>query len=203
MYHLCTSEKSARQQRQLCSAFLSLLLKEPYDSITISQICQEAGLSRNVFYRLFDKKADALCALLDQAIWDAQAYIPDASVGPGGVHKFLAYWKSQKPLLDALSLNQNHSMLTDRIILHIMQEDRDILHSFVGDLADCPKEFLLFYISGLFSVIYNWHQQDYAMSIDEMSLLLMTILMTPPIKTQLLKDPFRPEQAKQLQVPPI
>lgn len=201
MYHLCTSEKATAQQRRLCSSFLSLLLKYPYDDITISHLCQEAGLSRNVFYRLFDKKADVLYALVDQAILDSQSYIPKSSVGPGGLHKFLAYWKDQKPLLDALARNQINSLLTERVILHVMQEEPDIVHSFMGELANSPREFLLFYISGLFSLVHNWHRQDYAMSIDEMAALLMTILVTPPVKAQLRSSPLQPEQQEKLKIP--
>ena len=53
MYRLCSTEKAVEQQRMLCDSFLSLLLTEEYDDITISQICRNANLSRNVFYRLF------------------------------------------------------------------------------------------------------------------------------------------------------
>ena len=45
MYTLCTTERSAAQQRDFEATFLKLLLENLYDDITISGLCEEAGLS--------------------------------------------------------------------------------------------------------------------------------------------------------------
>ena len=42
------------------AAFLALLKREKYKDITITQLCQEAGLSRKTFYENFKKKEDIL-----------------------------------------------------------------------------------------------------------------------------------------------
>ena len=60
MYTLCATEKTAMQQRQFEEAFIELLREYPYDTITISQLCRYAGLSRKIFYRLFERKSDVL-----------------------------------------------------------------------------------------------------------------------------------------------
>ena len=45
-------------------AFYSLLQKKDYDSITVSEIAQKAGLSRRTFYRAFESKQDIITYLL-------------------------------------------------------------------------------------------------------------------------------------------
>lgn len=182
MYKLCITEKTALQQRQLEEAFLTLALEMPYDDITISEICRRAGLSRKTFYRLFDKKADVLYALVDHALLEGDTYQPDPSVGDGGLHRFLAFWQKQKPLLDVLKRNQNSSLLTDRAIRHILREGTDIQHCLGIDSGKYGRESLLFYISGIFALILDWHDQEYAQSIDQLSEAMMYLMTTPPVK---------------------
>ncbi|MBQ7001847.1 MAG: TetR/AcrR family transcriptional regulator [Oscillospiraceae bacterium] len=182
MYTLCTTEKTALQQWQFEQAFLEYSLEVPYDDITISELCRRAGLSRKIFYRLFDRKADVLYALLDHTMLDAAGYTPDPSVGPGELHRFLAFWRSQKPLLDVLQMNRSSSMLTEAAIRHMKRENSKFLHCFGTDEAGYGREILLFYVSGIFSLLLDWHQQDFSASIDQMADALMYLLSTTPIK---------------------
>lgn len=185
MYTLCTTEKTALQQKQFEQTFLQMLLEDDYDSITISDLCRRAGLSRKIFYRLFEKKADILYSLIDHTLLEGQTYVPDPSVGPGELHRFFAFWKSQKDLLDMLAKHQNSHMLTDRAIRHIIRENSDIVHTFGADIGTFQAETILFYISGIFSLVLVWHQQGYNHSIDEMSRLLMDLLSNAAIKNPL------------------
>jgi len=182
MYTLCTTEKTALQQKQFEQTFLQMLLEEDYDNITISDLCRRAELSRKIFYRLFEKKADVLYSLIDHTLLEGQSYVPDESVGPGELHRFFAFWKSQKDLLDMLAKHQNSHMLTDRAIRHVIRENSDIMHTFGADTSAYKMETMLFYISGIFSLVLTWHAQDYCYSIDDMSKLLMELLSTAAVK---------------------
>lgn len=192
MYKLCTTENSARQQRQFEATLATLLLEMPYDSITISELCRRAGLSRKTFYRLFVQKADVLCALLDHTFLDFENYQPDVSVvGQGEMHRFLAYWKEQKQLLDALTISLTSSLLAERAVLHVMKEDHTVRHSFVADSTPCCRETIVFFITGLFALVLDWHHQGYERCIDEMAQLLMSLLTTPPVKQHFTCDPCK------------
>ena len=182
MYTMCVTEKTAEQQKQFEQCFLQMMMEYHYDEITISDLCRRAGLSRKIFYRLFEKKADVLYALIDHTLLESQTYTPDESVGPGELHRFFAFWKSQKDLLDMLSKHQNSHMLTDRAIRHIIRENADVMHTFGADIGEFKMETILFYISGIFSLVLVWHQQGYNHSIDEMSKLLMELLSTAAVK---------------------
>ena len=185
MYTLCTTEKTALQQRQFEQAFLEYSLEVPYDDITISELCRRAGLSRRIFYRLFERKADVLYALLDHTMLEAESFIPESSVGPGNLHKFFAYWRSQKPLLDVLQKNRSSSMLAEAAIRHMLKENSEYLYVFGVNENGFRPDILRFYVSGVFALVLEWHQQDYAASIDELSATLMYLLSTTPIKHSL------------------
>ena len=112
MYTLCSTEKTADQQRIFEKTFLQMLLESNYDDITISELCRRAGLSRRIFYRLFERKSDVLYALLDHTILEEESYEPDESVCTGDLPRFFAFWKEQKDLLlfiDSLRVNGSDS----------------------------------------------------------------------------------------------
>lgn len=185
MYTMCVTEKTAQQQNIFEQVFLQMLLESDYDSITISDLCRRAGLSRKIFYRLFERKADVIYSLIDHTLLQAQSFIPDESVGPGELHRFFAFWKTQQDLLDALLKHQNSSILTDRAIRHVMNEQTSLIHTFGADAGKFGFETIVFYMSAIFSLVLTWHLNGYKHSIDEMSSLLMNLLSTPPVKNPL------------------
>jgi len=185
MYKLCTTEKTAMQQRQFEQSFLAISQEMLYDDITISELCRRAGLSRKIFYRLFERKADVLYALLDHTMLDAAFYQPAASVKEGRLHRFLAFWQEQKPLLDMLQWNNSSSLLTEAAIRHLIRENSEYLRCFGTAEDRFGREALLFYVSGVFALVLDWHRQNYAASIDQLSEALMTLLTTAPVKHSL------------------
>lgn len=51
---------AVRSQQELEAALMRLMQKQPFQRITITMLCQEANLSRQTFYQLFDQKEDVL-----------------------------------------------------------------------------------------------------------------------------------------------
>jgi AcrR family transcriptional regulator len=49
-------------------SFKNLLLRTPYEKITISMICEAAGVSRTAFYKCFSDKDDLVEQLIDKDI---------------------------------------------------------------------------------------------------------------------------------------
>lgn len=182
MYTRCVTEKTARQQQQFEKVFLQMMLESHYDEITISDLCRRAGLSRKIFYRLFEKKADVLYSLIDHCLLESSNYEPDPAVGPGDLHRFFAYWRTQEALLDVLLKHQNSGLLTDRAVRFALNEDTSLVHTFGADAGKFGYEMIVFYMTGIFSLVLTWHQQGYPHTIDEMSKLMMDILCTAPLK---------------------
>lgn len=191
MYIRCSTEKAAVQQRKFEECMMDLMLQYPYDAISISQLCREAGLSRKTFYRLFENKSDVIYAMVDHTIMGAEFYESDESVGPGGMHHFFGYWRTQEKFLDALAENNISTLLTQRAIQHILRESPDVMHSFGTEDSEFGRETMLFFISGLFALLLDWHMCGFDRTIDQMSALMMQILMLPPIKNPLAYDPYR------------
>ena len=165
MYKLCITEKSAKNQLVLEQAFLGLALQNNYDDITISDICREAGLSRKVYYRLFENKNDVLYALIDHTLGGIEAYEPDMEP----LHRFFSYWKGQKPLLDALERSQCNALLLDRVVRFVLTYNPSTLTDVYPGLLSWDRDTQIFFIAGLFGMMLDWHVRGYDSSVEEIS----------------------------------
>lgn len=174
MYKLCVTEKSARNQVALEQAFLRLSLSRRYDDITITDICQEAGLSRKVYYRLFENKNDVLYALIDHTLGGLEAYEPDMEP----LHRFCRYWKEQRLLLDALDLTQCNALLLERAIRFVLNYNPSSLTDIYPDLLSWNRTTQVFLIAGLFGAMLDWHARGFDLSVEEVSRSLEALLTT-------------------------
>ena len=191
MYRQCSSEKSALQQRKFEECIIDLLLQKNYDSISVTELCEKAGMSRKTFYRLFDNKADVIYALVDQRIIDQGSYVPPEGEKDGGLHRFFGFWRTQGKFLDALAAANISTLLSQRAILYTMKECPDCQHMFGSDENEYSWETIIFYLSGLFALVLNWHDHGFDRDIDALSDLAMYLLTTPPIKNPWILDPNR------------
>ena len=76
-----TNGKIAEQsKKKIADALLAVMRQYDYKEITITQLAQEAKLSRKTFYRLFGDKDDVLSYLFETMYIDCFAYIDRKSV---------------------------------------------------------------------------------------------------------------------------
>ena len=177
MYKLCITEKSARNQQRMEAAFLTLASHQNYDSITISAICREAGLSRKVFYRLFENKNDVFYALIDHTLSAFEAYCPDQPQ----LYRFFSYWKEQKPLLDIMDRNGCNALLMDRVVRFALNQSSTFLWDLSPQLMTCGRNAQMFYIAGIFGMMLDWHVRGYDNTVEEMSDALTQVFTTAQI----------------------
>lgn len=185
MYRRCTTPKTTEQQRHFVQVLLEMLQKQPLAQITVSNLCETAGLTRNIFYRLFDSKQDVLRALIDFAITDYISYQPSGTPADWadgrGLVSYFRYWQEKKPLLDALERNGLSTLLLERSMLYVFNEDTDTLRLFRGTRPENVTEVMLYHLSGLMSLVLSWHYSGYRKSPEEMAAVTLYILDNPLI----------------------
>ena len=184
MYRKCTTDHAAAQQRMFEHAMLKLMGQKLFENISISELCRQTGLSRKTFYRLYESKHDVVYALIDHTILEEAACETDPSVGPGELHQFFAFWQSQKELLDVLQKNQIGALLAQQAANIALQETPDRLELFGLENNANARDMMLFYLSGFFALVLDWHSRGFDRSIDEMCAVLMELLTNPPIDVQ-------------------
>lgn len=176
MYRKCVTEISVQHQKQVCDALLELMQKQPYEAITVTALCQTAGISRRVFYHLFPGKADALLALIDHAILASGNY--DTGSGDEAL-RFFRYWKEQRHLLDVLQANQLTGLLLERMIESVIHEDYDLRNWLKRNGWDKEQDVIVFHLSGILGLVYRWYFSGFRETPEEMAMLLQKIMTHP------------------------
>lgn len=177
MYRKCATEISARHQQQVTEGLLELMQKTPYESITVTQLCQVSGVSRRVFYHLFSSKTDALHALIDHAILDSESHAPEIA---DQLVRFFRYWKGQGRLLDALLRNQLTGLFLERLIWIAANEDYDVRHWLRRESPQYGQHILVFTLSGILGLTFDWYLGGCRESPEEMAALLVRLLSGSP-----------------------
>lgn len=176
MYRKCTTEVSVLHQEQVEEALLELMQKIPYEDITVTQLCQSAGVSRRIFYHLFRNKTGALHALIDHKILALEGCYPEIS---DDALRYFCYWKAQKPLLDALWANNLTGLLLERMILIVLDENYDLQYWMRKNGWSRDREVLIFQLSGIMGLTCSWYFSGYAQSTEEMAALITRIMTQP------------------------
>jgi AcrR family transcriptional regulator len=93
------------QRRRITNATAALVAESGYRALTVGRIIKQAGVAKLKFYELFDSKADAFLAVLDEVISGAAETVGEACEGAGdrlpdrldaGIAALLAYC-SERP----------------------------------------------------------------------------------------------------------
>ena len=180
MYKQCITERSAKQQQSIESAFLDLIHSKPYHSVTVSDVCEKAGISRFTFYRIFDCKDDVLDAIVDKVLLQWMQVQPSRIVTEENMYDqncaFFAFWAQQKSLLQALCDSGKTSLIVERSIQFLTKEDHTVVQYFGAHKSEHGEEIFRFCASGVFSLVIDWHQSGYQKSIEQMAQILEFLL---------------------------
>ncbi len=158
---------------------MDLMQTIPYPQITIGHICDHAGIARKSFYRYFSSRDGCLCAMIDHCIMDgASYYLPEHTERTNAFEfyeRFFSYWKNSAGLMDALSKNNLIIMLVERMMVNVMQEERDF-HYYLGGSANDSYEQILFMVSGMMGLVLNWHRTGFQKSVSQMAAIMEKVL---------------------------
>ena len=183
MYKLCKTEQSAARQRRMELGLLEAMESRYYEEISVSDLCQQMGISRKSFYRYFSGKEGALHALIDHTFTEydrnsSWLLFEEHSIQME-LEALFRFWKEQKKLMDALQRSGLSSLLMERAIrigLDVagMRENRERMY-----LLTAGAYTAVFASCGLMSMIVQWHHSGYALSVGQMASVAAGILTGP------------------------
>lgn len=190
MYKLCKTEQSAARQRELEAGLLTVMENQRYEDITISGLCDQLQIPRKSFYRYFSSKDGALHALLDHTLLEfdrvADIYlISRGNDAKNGLERFFYFWQSQKRLLDVLERSGLSGLLVLRAINQAQQESQVPKHYLTAATREMRAYAIIFAVTGLMSMVLEWHHAGYNKSAYEMAQVAVAMLSQPLIRNVL------------------
>ena len=183
MYKLCKTEQSALRQRQLEQGLLRAMLKKPYEEITISQLCDSMQIPRKAFYRYFSGKDGALFALLDHTMLQfyTEGYRREDTSALGDLRQFFLFWRTHRELLEALERNHLSGMMFERAVM-LAQREKLMPQRMLTWSEDLQEAAMSFAVSGLMSMAFQWHRQQYRISVDKITEVAVGMLTSPLVQ---------------------
>ena len=183
MYKQCQRDQSSARQRQLEQGLLQIMLKNHYDEISVSTLCDALQIPRKSFYRYFSGKDGALYALIDHALMEYEVEttrpeFKDYSEPLQYMIGVFSYWVSNRPLLDALQRSGLSGLLVQRALEYA--RDMDTLPEFMQITDRRLREYgTMFTVCGLMTMIVQWHHDGFSKSVEEMAKLSIELFTKP------------------------
>ena len=181
MYKICHTEDSSRRQRELEQGFLNLLRSQPYDKITLTELCRQLNIPRKSFYRYFPTKEDCLLALVDHTLSDCndtalRGWAGSTTLDEPVQLRFFTYWMEHRDFLDMIQENNFQHLLLDRTtaIVDRMKENR-VADGFAREQVE------YFVAHGLMTTVLRWHHFGFLSSPEEMARIFGTLLSSTDV----------------------
>lgn len=169
MYKICHTEESSHRQRELEQGLLRAMGAQPYEKVTLTELCRELGVPRKTFYRYFPTKDDCLLALIDHTLTDCNTialmgWEGEQELGQVHLQEFFSYWRSRKTFLDALRDNGLTNLLLERttVIVDRMKQNLE-----PAGFAEDQVEY--FVAHGLMTAVLRWHHFGFPSAPEEMA----------------------------------
>ena len=170
MYATNTNQQSIASRKRITNALLSLMERLPYHEITITQICQEAQIVRQTYYRNFSQKDDILrlhVASLLKEYFD-KYYIPDDT--PTRLVNLFTYMLQNRTFLLLTSKNKLFFAIEEGISQNITKFFPFEYTSEIGEKKF--QRYVIGFISAtICSLLSLWVENDFRESPEELSSL--------------------------------
>jgi len=174
MATLCHTEYAARKKLLLENSLLNLMQQQPYQDISVTDLCREAGIPRRTFYHYFESKEDVLEAIIESLMQQCMLHaFFDFRLDPEHMKQSFAqifhFWEGEnRKKLDALIQNGLESRLITWASQWVREEPSGILKN--SDLDPKLVEIgLMVGTTSFFSLLFHWSRNGYLESAEQMA----------------------------------
>ena len=167
---------ATRSRLMLAEGLFRLMERDRYQGLTISQICQEAGMSRQTFYQHYRKKDQVLAWWLQMRFLEKTEKEPDTGSPAENIQRLFEDFPIPKDKL---------VLLRDQGLLPLLSDSmRDFLESTIDRYQ--PADFLqgpqyrdydhALIVSTISTVLSCWIDRDFREGPQELSAIVIRVL---------------------------
>ena len=181
MYKNCKTDISAQRQKHIAQCLLDMITKENYEDITITELCQRAGVPRNTFYRYFANKEAVLRYLLEDSLREVLLKVVQTYHTSQEremiyhIANWLRFYKEQERVW-ALFDDKLHGILIGQVVAHYGSL-LDPINKL--DFRNQQTKGIIFYAYGMQGILDVWRHFGYEQSEEEVAVQLYNIIRNP------------------------
>ena len=155
-----------RSMQSIISALFELMKKKPYRDITVTEICDGAGVTRRTFYRIFQSKEAVIEGRFDLMFWQLKQTLEFSKTNTRSVIRYCFEYFSKERDLAAVFVERD---LEHTISAKIMYNSA----SFEPIYADYYHAFVA---SGIISIMRIWVASGFRHPVHTMTVLAGRLL---------------------------
>ena len=169
MYNKSRNPQVQYSLPQLTRGLFYYLQHKPLHEITVSQICEQAGIARRTFYRNCQKKEDLILYACDQLIEQLLADVDYSSTdAPAMYLRFFHFWNDHQVFLRSIYLSGLYDLFAERFLSLCFQRSHFPLLDKAFQAQPEPDRARYFnnayILGGLTSMLYAWAREDFQSS---------------------------------------
>ncbi len=173
-----TNKTALQSQRQTARAMMTLLREKPFSQISISELCKEAGISRQTFYSLFTSRENVVIFTLQAQYSERLEISPPQHTG---YRNDLLLWLSRTYSTYILQNRAIIKMLVDNHIDYLLYDSFfEAMYGcecFLRDADPCTRSYAAsFYAGGFACVARRYAEEGCSSSANQLESLLRTLL---------------------------
>jgi len=167
-----------RTRRMFREAILSLIMEKEFDSLTITEITERAGLRRATFYLHYETKEDLLMSALEDTFDELVEQSQNMNQGdyiagksrPDAYQVTFDHVAENAALYQRLLIGRGDALVTQRIRAYLARLVMDSLDNLIKPDLTMPKDVIAYFIAGSeLSLIIWWLEADMPYSTDRMA----------------------------------
>ena len=166
-------------------ALISLLKKKPFDYVTVSEICKEAGVNRSTFYLHYETIGDLLAETTRYLLDEFLTYFPSDTkaiafnladcelsdlvfVCDKYLSPYLSYVKDHKEIF-GMALQYNQTLGFDDVYQRMFENIFNPILERFRYPASNRQYVMMYYLNGINAIILEWLRNGCDKSIEEIS----------------------------------
>jgi AcrR family transcriptional regulator len=163
-----TDPRSVRARNAFREALKALLKKKTFSKISVTEICNEAGLARHTFYNHYESKEALLNSILDGVLTeyfsgaaDWNIFIDDPERQKEVAIRFFEVWEKHSDIIDLLCLENFDQLLINRLVVQFQDfYDRALVPGTSAATDQFAKYIIRFNAYAFVGFLRQWIEDD-------------------------------------------
>ena len=180
------TEAAVSRQLKIEECLLQNMAQLPYDRISVADLCRQMGISRRLYYTYFPDKDSCLISIIDRVVRESIESLPDVPINSDSMFTvtvaYLSYWREHADILDLVVRNNLKALIVERSFLYFKNHEQNVLNLLNTPQFKADDSILWLYVAIRYVVLWQWHENQYALSVEEMAAKYLRMLKQPIIQ---------------------
>ena len=166
-----------RSMQSIISALFELMKKKPYRDITVTEICDGAGVTRRTFYRIFQSKEAVIEGRFDLMFWQLKQTLEFSKTNTRSVIRYcFEYFSKERDLAAVFVERDLEHTISAKIMEYVDIAYADSLYNSASFEPIYADYYHAFVASGIISIMRIWVASGFRHPVHTMTVLAGRLL---------------------------